>query len=133
MASSIPTIELRFGLNGAMDVIVDFDMVQPSAEIAMQGGNMNLSNVSSSVIHQLQEELDPFEQQAKKEMKDPQTRSLGILRMDLVEECRRRLNFFQYMVKDAEEHSAKGNALAKSGRTNKTPLSAPGFLTKRGH
>jgi hypothetical protein len=116
-----------------MDVIVDFDMVQPSAEIAGYGGNMNLSNVSASAIRQLQEELGSYEEQAKKEMKDPQTRSLGILRMDLVEECRRRLNFFQYMVKDAEEHSAKGNALAKPGRTNKTLLSDPGFLSKRGH
>jgi hypothetical protein len=116
-----------------MDVIADFDIVQPSAEIPGHGGNMNLNNVSSSAIRQLQEELDPFEQQAKKEMKDPQTRSLGILRLDLVAECRRRLNFFQYMVRDAEEHSAKGNTLQKSGKTNKTPLSDPSFLSKRGH
>jgi hypothetical protein len=93
---------------------------------------MNVNNVSPSAIRQLQEELGPYEEQAKKEMKDPQTRSLGILRMDLVEECRRRLNFFQYMVKDAEERSAKGNTLARPGRTHKTLLSDPGFLSKRG-
>jgi hypothetical protein len=116
-----------------MDVIVDFDMVQPSAEIGGYGGNMNLNHVSSSAIRQLQDELEPFEQQAIKEMKDPQTRSLGVLRMDLVGECRRRLNFFQYMMKDAEEHSVKGNAVAKSGRTSKTLSSDPGPLAKRGH
>jgi hypothetical protein len=116
-----------------MDVIVDFDMVQPSAKIAGYGGNMNLNHVSSSAIRQLQEELQPFEQQAIREMKDPQTRSLGILRMDLVEECRRRLNFFQYMMRDAEEHSVRGNALAKSVKTSKTPSSDPGLLSKRRH
>jgi hypothetical protein len=65
---------------------------------------MNLRRISLSAVRQLQQELDPFEEQAKKETQDPQTHSLGLLRMDLIEECRRRLMFITYMVKDAREH-----------------------------
>jgi hypothetical protein len=66
---------------------------------------MNLHRISFSAIKQLHLELDRFEEQGKMEMKDPQTRPLGIARLDLVEECRRRLTFLKYMLKDAEEHA----------------------------
>jgi hypothetical protein len=66
---------------------------------------MSLRRISLSAVRQLQLELDPFEEQAKIEMQDPQTHSLGLLRMDLVEECRRRLMFITYMVKDAHEQA----------------------------
>jgi hypothetical protein len=87
-----------------MDMIVGFDMVY-SAEMNSTVSNMKLSNISPSAIRQLQLELRPYQQQAKEEMKAPQTRSLGMLRLDLIEECRARLNFFLYMVRDAEEQA----------------------------
>ena len=87
-----------------MDMIIGFDMVC-SAEMNSTARNMKLSNVSPSAIRQLQAELQAYQQQANEEMKAPQTRSLGILRLDLIKECRARLNFFLYVVKDAEEQS----------------------------
>ena len=66
---------------------------------------MNLRNISLSAVRQLQLELDPYEEQAKKETLSPETYSLGLLRMDLVTECRRRLTFFSFMVRDDESHS----------------------------
>jgi hypothetical protein len=66
---------------------------------------MNLRNVSLSAVRQLQSELDQFEKQAKTEMSDPQTHWLGVLRRDLIEQCRYRLMFVTHMVKDAQEHS----------------------------
>jgi hypothetical protein len=90
------------GLDGAMDMIINFDRVY-SAEMNSTARNMKLSNVSPSAIRQLQAELRAYQQQANEEMKAPQTRFLGILRLDLVKECRARLNFFLYMIKDAEE------------------------------
>jgi hypothetical protein len=68
---------------------------------------MNLQHISLSAIRQLQLELVHYEEQAKIETQDRQTRSLGLLRMDLVTECRRRLMFFNLMVKDAENHSRR--------------------------
>jgi len=38
-------------------------------------------------------ELDHLEAQGKQELKDPELKPLGLLRIDLVEECRRRLAF----------------------------------------
>jgi hypothetical protein len=65
---------------------------------------MNLRHISHSAVRQLQLELDPYEEQAKEEIRSPQTHSLGMLRMDLVTECRRRLMFFSFMVRDKENH-----------------------------
>jgi hypothetical protein len=69
-----------------------------------QRPSLNMREVPLSAVRELQLELDRSEAQAKMEMKDSQTRSLGSLRKDLVEECRRRLMFITYMIKDAEEH-----------------------------
>jgi hypothetical protein len=69
-----------------------------------QGPSLNMRDVPLSAVQELQLELDRLEAQAKMEMKDSQTRSLGSLRMDLVRECRHRLTFITYMIKDAQEH-----------------------------
>ena len=69
-----------------------------------QSPSLNMRKVPLSAVRELQLELDRFEAQARMEMKDSQTRSLGSLRKDLVEECRRRLMFITYMIKDAQEH-----------------------------
>jgi hypothetical protein len=71
----------------------------------IQSPSIDMRKVPLSAVRQLQLELDRFEEQAKMEMKDPQTRSLGSLRKDLVEVCRRRLTFVAYMIKDAHEHA----------------------------
>jgi hypothetical protein len=68
---------------------------------------MNVREFSHSAIRQLYLELHKVEKQAKGEMKTSQTRGLGLLRMDLVEECRRRLIFIKYMLKDAEDHAGE--------------------------
>jgi hypothetical protein len=68
---------------------------------------MRLQHISLSAVRQLQLELDPYEEQAKIEKQDPLTHSLGLLRMDLIERCRRRLMFIPYMVNDAREHSGR--------------------------
>jgi hypothetical protein len=69
-----------------------------------QGPSPNMREVPLSAVRELQLELDRLEAQAKMEMKDSQTHSLGSLRRDLVEVCRRRLTFITYMIKDAQEH-----------------------------
>jgi hypothetical protein len=69
-----------------------------------QGSSLKMRDVPLSAVRELQLELDRLEAQAKMEIKDSQTRSLGSLRMDLVEECRSRLTFITYMIKDAQEH-----------------------------
>jgi hypothetical protein len=69
-----------------------------------QGSSLKMRDVPLSAVRELQLEIDRLEAQAKMELKDSQTRSLGSLRMDLVEECRRRLTFITYMIKDAQEH-----------------------------
>jgi hypothetical protein len=66
---------------------------------------MSLRRISLSAIKQLYLEQERFEEQAKMELEDPQTRSLGTLRLDLIEECRRRLLFLRYMLKDAGERA----------------------------
>ncbi|MCU1296300.1 MAG: hypothetical protein JWO91_578 [Acidobacteriaceae bacterium] len=64
---------------------------------------MNVRKTPLSAIRHLHAELDRFEKQAQEEIKDQRSHALGILRLDLIEECRRRLIFISYMVKDAEE------------------------------
>jgi len=76
-------------------------------ESTIQRGSMNLRHVSISAVRHLQEELHQIEEQAKMETEDAQTYSLGLLRKDLVEECRRRLMFITYMIRDAQEHPDK--------------------------
>jgi hypothetical protein len=63
---------------------------------------MSLRRISRSAIKQLYLEQERFEKQAIQEIQDPHTRSLGIVRLDLIEACRRRLLFLRYMLEDAE-------------------------------
>jgi hypothetical protein len=63
---------------------------------------MSLRRISRSAIKQLFLEQERFEEQARMEIQDPHTRSRGIVRLDLIEQCRRRLLFLRYMLKDAE-------------------------------
>jgi len=46
-----------------------------------------------AAICQMHEELDRLEAQGRREVKDPNTCAVGVLRIDLVQECRRRLGF----------------------------------------
>jgi hypothetical protein len=66
---------------------------------------MNVNQISLPAIKQLHLELERLETQARSEIQDPNTRSLGTMRLDLIEECRRRLTFFHYMLKDAESQA----------------------------
>jgi hypothetical protein len=75
---------------------------------------MNVRKTSLSAIRHLHAELDRFEKQAQEEIRDQHSHAIGILRLDLIEECRHRLMFIRYMVKDAEEH-------ANEGRTSDQP------------
>ena len=52
-----------------------------------------IKNISKAAICQMQEEVDQLEAQGRVELKDPKTHAVGRLRMDLVQECRRRLSF----------------------------------------
>jgi hypothetical protein len=80
-------------------------MLQPSDLRQISGLSPNLQHVSLSAVRSLQLELNRFERRAEVESKDLKTHSLGLLRKDLVQECRHRLMFITYMVKDAKEHS----------------------------
>jgi hypothetical protein len=68
---------------------------------------MDVRQISVPAIKQLKLDLDQLEQQANVEIREPNTRSVGILRLDLVEECRRRLWFFGCMLKDSEQHASE--------------------------
>jgi hypothetical protein len=63
---------------------------------------MNIQQISRTAIRQIYDELPRFEQQAEVEMKAKGTRALGIVRLDLIKECRHRLEFLDHMVKDFE-------------------------------
>jgi len=52
-----------------------------------------VKNITHAAIRQMQEELDQLEAQGKRELKDPSTHAVGLLRVDLIKECRRRLFF----------------------------------------
>lgn len=49
-------------------------------------------------------ELNRLEAQGKQELKDPELKPLGLLRIDLVEECRRRLAFIAIQANVSREH-----------------------------
>ncbi|MCU1297946.1 MAG: hypothetical protein JWO91_2224 [Acidobacteriaceae bacterium] len=66
---------------------------------------MNVNRISLLAIKQLHLELDRLEKQARREIEHANSRSLGTMRLDLIEECRRRLAFFHYMLKDAESQA----------------------------
>ena len=69
---------------------------------------MNVRKTSLFAIRHLHAELDRFEKQAQEEIKHQH--SNRVLRLDLIEECRRGLTFIRYMVKDAEEHASAGGS-----------------------
>jgi hypothetical protein len=64
---------------------------------------MTIHQISRTAIKQIYEELPPFEQQARAEMKAKGTRALGIVRLNLIKECRRWLEFLDHRVKDFED------------------------------
>jgi hypothetical protein len=66
---------------------------------------MDVKQISRPAIRRLQDELYQLERQGKIEMKNKQTHPLGIMRLDLVGECRRRLEFLGHMLRDADEHA----------------------------
>jgi hypothetical protein len=68
---------------------------------------MDVRRITVPAIRQLNLDLDQLEQQANVEIREPHTRSLGTLRLDLVEECRRRLWFFGCMLEDSEQHASE--------------------------
>jgi hypothetical protein len=58
-----------------------------------------VKNITDAAIRQLQEELDQLEAQGRRELKDPSTHAVGLLRVDLIKECRRRLFFIATMMR----------------------------------
>jgi len=52
-------------------------------------------NITNAAVRQIRKELAELEVRAKLELKDSNTHAVGLLRMDLVTECRRRLYFIQ--------------------------------------
>jgi hypothetical protein len=50
-------------------------------------------NVSDDAIRHMRKELDELEAQGRRELQDQTSRPVGLLRIDLIEECRRRLAF----------------------------------------
>lgn len=60
-----------------------------------------MQKVTLSSVRQMQLELDKLEAQAQQEVKVRKTRSLGLLRMDMVAECRRRLLYISVAIKQS--------------------------------
>ena len=52
-----------------------------------------VKDITHTAIRRMQAELDQLEAQGKCEVKDASTHAMGLLRVDLVRECRRRLFF----------------------------------------
>ncbi len=71
-------------------------------------------------IRKLEAEIESSVAVAKREMADPKTRVIGRLRMDLIEECRRRLFILRCIAKDRESRlldaSLHGTTHAKGWR-----------------
>lgn len=55
-------------------------------------------------VERMRVELNRLEAQGKEELKDPELKPLGLLRIDLVEECRRRLAFIAIQANVSREH-----------------------------
>ena len=60
-----------------------------------------MQKVTLATVRRMQVELDELEARAQKEVKVRKTRSLGMLRMDLVAECRRRLFYISVAIKQS--------------------------------
>lgn len=60
-----------------------------------------MQRVTLAAVRKMHLELDELEIRAQLEVKARKTRSLGLLRMDLVAECRRRLLYISVAIKQS--------------------------------
>jgi hypothetical protein len=54
-----------------------------------------VKNITDAAIRQMREELEQFEARGRRELRDQRTHAVGLLRIDLVEQCHRRLSFIE--------------------------------------
>jgi hypothetical protein len=73
--------------------------------------------ITLSAICKLESEIEKSEAQAKREIENRKTRGIGLLRADLLWECRHRLTFLKYMLKDAKGRSIRRRK-SESASTN---------------
>ena len=66
---------------------------------------MMVRGITPSAIRQLESEIEKCEAPAKGELEKRKTRAVGLLRADLLRECRQRLTFIKYMLRDAKDRS----------------------------
>lgn len=64
-----------------------------------------MQHITLMTVRRMQGELDKLEAQAKEEVKVRKTRGLGLLRMDLVHECRRKLSFISAALKHSQRRA----------------------------
>ena len=55
--------------------------------------------ITLATVREMLQEMDQMEAQAERELKSRSTRGLGLLRKDLVEECRRSLGLMTIRIK----------------------------------
>jgi hypothetical protein len=79
---------------------------------------MMFREVTSSTIRQLESEIEKYEAQAKGELEKRKTRAVGLLRADLLRECRQRLTFIKYMLRDAKDRSARSRPSSRPSNQN---------------
>ena len=61
-------------------------------------------NITNAAIRQIRKEVAELEVRAKLELKNENTHAVGLLRMELVAECRRRLYFIEStMIRDPRD------------------------------
>lgn len=65
------------------------------------------TTVTSVTVRRMRLELDQLEAQARRELNERRTRALGLLRMELVEECRRKLFFISARLKTARGNDSR--------------------------
>jgi len=56
-----------------------------------------VKDITDVAIRQMQKELRHIEAQGSRELRDQRTRAIGLLRIDLIEECHRRLSRLQVL------------------------------------
>lgn len=54
-----------------------------------------VKNITDAAIRQMREELVQLEARGRRELRDQETHAVGLLRLDLIEECHRRLSFIE--------------------------------------
>ena len=102
-------------------------------------GAMMVRGITSSAIRQLESEIEKDEAQAKRELKKRKTRAVGLIRADLLQECRQRLTFIKYMLRDAKGRSIRrrkpespsANCGRSEGRKVGLPFPANGNPVRR--